>query len=697
LLQIAAESNKHIHGVYLGPRGFGLTSPAKDGHVHEVIQSESGEWVLLEAEGHSHDLRDLTRKPNKSKKKSEEKRTQEVLSLYKEANQIEDNSITKGDEAFNFYLGDQWDKRIKAKLEGEKRAALTINEVASKVDLLQGFQAQNRTDVIVRPMEDSDEALADIYNMLIKHVLDQNDYIYKESEVFKDQTVAGRGQFMLSVDMDENPEGDIIIDHFNWRKVRLGPHEKLDQKDLEYMIKKDKFSKAKVKQLFPKKADEIETMFASLEELKENDGFDVKGQNYKLARNRHAMILDGETLVDVQRKELTIMEMWKKEYKVVKLAIFPVDSFVESLEDVPAKEVKQILAIEGMEDLDRNEFDMRVTKTAGDVFLESKILELPEGARDFHTLSVYGKKYGNHFQGKVEDVKDVQREINKRSSQIVDIMNRVVPYGWFVDKDTFKNPTDVDKFKKTSAQAGFVQEVRDLNKTPQRVEGIRFPQELANLATIATQKLDLLMGIPPEASGFGAASSSGRAILLKRRQSLVANDFLFDNMSRVKKKLVKMIIAYIQEIYTPERILRIISGSQAGQGIDIKSNVLNVVNDDPQQVLDLLNNKDAVKFDIVLEESTHTSSMKDYTFLAMSELAQQGVPIPPDEIIAASPFPNKARLMEKLGIQQQQAAASEASAQETEAFKSMPPELQIALAQKGSLPSSLQPQQQGKV
>ena len=49
---------------------------------------------------------------------------------------------------------------VKQELAREKRTSITINEVAAKIDLLAGFQRQNRTDTKFAPIEEGDQSVA---------------------------------------------------------------------------------------------------------------------------------------------------------------------------------------------------------------------------------------------------------------------------------------------------------------------------------------------------------------------------------------------------------------------------------------------------------------------------------------------------------------------------------------------------------
>lgn len=707
MLAITSEVDKHRHGVYISVQTQqGITSIAQDKHSHEVqFDQASGRFFVLPNEDHGHELEDLKIRPPKDEKRDDNDRVNEVVALFKEGDQIEGQSIENGRVSYDMYMGKQWDEQLKAELEANRRAAITINEMKPKLNLLRGHHSQNRVLPMFKPVEDSDENAADIANFIWKSILYQNRFEKEDDLAFKDQVIGGRGIKDLYVDFDRNPEGEIKIRWYPWDKVRLGPHRRDDLEDLEYLVKEDKFSKAKLKQLFPDKAKEIDLFFdtASMLESDSSVHDNIPGKAYRLNQNRTRVLIHDLTVVDIQRKEFRVFEAWQKEFVNVPALIFAEEAFVTSLQGVSKRDVALLKKIPGMESINQKRHHMRVTKTAGGILLDTKILDLPQDANDFHLVTAYTDKHGDDFQGRAEDGKGIQLEINKRHSQSIDIVNRMAAYGWFYDKETFPVPSAAAQFKKTSSQAGFVVEVNDSNNPPTKIEGAKFPNEIVGMEELASNKLNLVMGIPPEAAGFGNPDASGRAVLIKSRQSLVGNDYVFESGNEANKKLAKMAMAYVQELYTADRIMRLISAQSKDEIANAQNpNVINVTIEDVQALLD---NKELTRLDLVISDSAPTETMKDLTFLSLLEMMQT---TGPNEVllknaIKNAPFPNKGVMLEEMGIQSQQAAEASQQTHATEVFKSQPNEVKLALASQGILtPEQLeqaqaQSQQEGPV
>ena len=56
-----------------------------------------------------------------------------------------------------------------------------------------------------------------------------------------------------------------------------------------------------------------------------------------------------------------------------------------------------------------------------------------------------------------------------------------------------------------------------------------------------------------------------------------------------------------------------------------------------QQILEILDNKNLWKFNVVVSEATASATTQLAQFSMISALAKQGVPIPADELVAMTP------------------------------------------------------------
>lgn len=674
----------HYHIAYVKEDGSGVTAEAKD-HQHQIFfqqatqaitdpvtgqmlrQASSGGIMLSPGEdGHTHNL---TMEPIGSEKSDKKEKDEDIVTavkmLWKQAKEIEKNAFKDAEEAEGFYTGKkQWKENQKKELENKQRAALTINEIEPKIDLLSGYQRQNRFDIKYLPTEGGDSKIGDILTALVKNLSEQCSFDHEETKIFEDETIVGRGNICVEIDYDKNIRGDIVISHTPWKNIRYGPHEKEDCSDLEYLTKEKWLSKGKISEIWPDKASEIQKDVDRMEDVADKKT-QYPGQQYPKGEGT----VEGATIdpdfVDIIKKEYRVIECYRRKYDHVKVIVNQMDDFYDRADDWKDSDIKAVKDLDGFKVIPRLKMKIRKSVIAGETLLEDDISELFE---DFNIIPVYAKKRGNYFYGKIQAVKDTQREINKRHSQITDIINKVNAYGYFIDGETFETPKDEEDFKNNSSSAGFVAKVRDVNRIPKPTEGVKFPAEVANLLQLNSQKLREIMNINPEMLGINSRAESGVAIAEKKRQGLVGNEFLFDNLALGKRRLGRLLIGLIQKLYTPERMVRILENNH--QEATLKIGGQPITKYTREELIGLLKDADLSKYDVVVSESAYSPTQRQANFTVWAEMAGKGFPIPPQVLIELSDLPDKEKVIEQIQQQQQQSQDMEKAKMQTEITKS---------------------------
>jgi hypothetical protein len=679
---------KHRHAVYLNDddpmTAHGQTS-LDDDHRHEIIWTPPVEAQVDEMgnevapgqpgffsitpgpDGHEHEIQDY--ELMKSKKDDDDSDTvKEVLALYRAAVETDIDSLEKAKEAEDFYWGDQWDESTRKELEALARACITINAIAKNIDALDGYYRQQRTEFKFLPMEGGDQKVADILNILMKHITEQCFFEREESKVFKDAAITGRGFFNIYVSFDKDFRGDIVIERMPWNEVRCGEHEKEDLDDCEHIHKTKMYSLAKATQLWEDKADEL-----AKKVVHEDSSRDRYAQGKEIA-----ISIKGEIQLDTTKKEVRVRETWQKKYHRAKVAVLFGEDFYQNLDGWRPADIKSVATMDGFRVVERNTTKFRITRTAGNVVLsDENPANLP--VDDFFLIPVYAKKRGNRFQGKVEIAKDAQRELNKRRSQAIDIGNKMAAYGWFFDEMTFPDKTEEGKFRDESSSPGFTVKVNDINRLPQKVEGTKFPSELVGLMTLDLEAIRDYMDVSPEPPG---ANTSGTAIMRQQQTKLTGNEFLFEAMSFSKKLLGRRVVPLIQRYYPPERIIRILRERDKRDPITIGGNPLGNFTD--EEILTLLQTQDLTRNDVIVSESANSPSAMMGAFNLLLEMAQAGQQIPSEVIVELSALPTSLKEKLKVAFQQGQAAQAKAA----QATRSM--EIEKTLIAQGMIPPNVQ-------
>lgn len=673
----------HYHIAYILDDGTGITT-MQDNHAHAIKPiiipnpvgvDEMGQPILVptiagftveQNDGHSHELLEYPVKISDEKTDKSES-VKRVLEKYDYAKRLEDNSIQAGKEAERFYRGEQWDEDITQNLVATDRAAETINRIEEKVDSLTGYQRQNRTDFKALPVEGGDQRGADIINQILKNISEQCFYYREESKVVEDSIITGRGLFHLYIDFDEDINGKINVDKFIWDNCYFLPHEKEDLSDCDGIIKYKWYSKEKIEELYP-------------------DVFDELSPEYKEDTIKSGLSEDWDqrlrTEEFTQGTMYKLIELEEKHYKRVMVLINKRDGFFFNAEGWASKDIESVRkTIPGFIRIPRTSYRIKVTRIASDKFLEEYYVD----DKDFSILPLYAKKRNESFWGKIKSVIGLQRLINKAYSQFSDIINKVVTYGWFYDNETFANKKEEKKFIESASSPGFLAKLNDIGRMPQRVEGVKFPGELVNAIGLFSQSIREIMNVNVELSGISQeANQSGIAIKQKIIQQLIGSEYIFDNLSFAKKKLVRMIINKIQKLYTPQRMMRLLVSQYSKTPFNVGD--IPFAEYTEEEMSSILNNLDLTKYDFEISESPYSPSFRMSIFLMLSELGGKGYNIPVQTLFEYSPIPEdiKQKIMQTINKQMQQQQETENQKYQTEIAKT--------LISKGIMPNMMQNQ-----
>lgn len=656
-----AGKKAHSHVAYVREQD-GETSMNK-GHNHAIImrvvspnaisQGGMNYWEVQPADdGHSHEVGEYPVKDLSAITQTDSELVTEVTNDWVEDKEREKDSRASGVESEDMYAHKQWEDGKVAELQGKDRAALTINRLEEKIDNLSGYQRQNRTDIKYLPTENGDSRVADILNIVVKNITEQCYFPREETKVFDDAAIAGRGLFNIYEDFDKDIFGQIIIEKYKWDECNFGPHEKEDLSDCDRIEKTKWYSIAKLKELYPEHADDF------LPENKMRDsGSNLRSEDWDKR-------LGEADLYNTNKYRL--LEQWRKIFRRTYILANAQENFVYNADGWTEADVNSVKTIPGFVKIPRVTYRMQVAVVSAGKLLDKYHVDDEE---DFPIVPLYAKYRNNEFWGKIESVKDLQKLINKAYSQFIDIIGKTANYGWFFEEQTFPDKNEEARFRANASSPGFTQKISDISRPPQKVEGVKFPTELSGAIAMFSGDMREIMNINLEMLGQGGASESGIAIKQKITQQLLGNDFLFDNLSFAKKKIGQMIVKKIQKLYSPDRLMRILSNENKQKPVEIGGQPLDSYQ--PEDIRALLETADLTQYDVIVSESSASPSTMLSNFLLMMELAGKGVQIPPQAILEYAPIPNKEKVMQMLEQQQKQQQESEDKKYQTEIAKTM--------------------------
>lgn len=597
-------------------------------------------------------------------------------------------------EDYEFVTGKQWKRQDKEELESHGRPAITINKIKPLMNVLSGWQRLNRYDISFLPRTNDDMELCKVRTGVTKYIFDNCDYEYRESQVFYDGVIGGLGWFWVHYEFDEMiGDGEIVISRESPFNMYVDPEAKEnDFSDANYIIRAFWVDKAKLIEVYPEKEAEIRAQTQKFDSDEPND------------------VYDEDLYYNKELKKLRLVECWYKVRDKETIFIMPDGKRLkqEEMENISDEQLLQFymmgqMPIEQTITVEK----VRVCSFFADVMLEDIESPYEHGRFPFVAFPVFNFTENDIPAGIVRDLKDPQREVNKRRSQYLHILNTSSYNNW-IREEGAQSQSQKEAMDRIASMPGGVIDVQAgaLSRgAMQRLEAPQPPVGLLQAEQEAANDLPAISGINEALMGVDIPNNaSGRAIELKQKQAITHIAPLFDNLRRCKKHLAYILWGkngrkgLVQQFYNYEKVFRI-------EGIGGKPDFITVnqkvtqLGSFGQAVTTTLNDITQGDFDIIIADTQSSASQRQAQMYALVDAVKTlGIPAQPifDLILDLSDIPNKEDIKQRLQEYQkaqQQAQQAQAAAEQAKqirmsnsiAFKDAPPAIQLAMAAKAGL------------
>lgn len=645
------------------------------------------EWPFFFVTGQKFMEETVTVKENDSKSKPDATAKPERIARdLRRARKVKGDWIKAAEEDFEFFVGKQWRTEDKDVLEKAGVPALTINKIQPNIFLASGFQRQNRSDWVAYPEGDEDGLEAEIVTKLLKNAVKTGDGEYIVSEQFEDGIICGEGWIEPYIDYNEDLiNGDLFLVKDNPFMIFVDPDSvKYDLSDAEFVIKiSPKLSRDQVVKLFPDKEELIDSVdkatveysIGSTSDMQQTIDYPMVGQEDKAEGN-------GE--MEVDEKAYDLVEYYYKKY-VSKYVV--ADKSVGSLKEAKSKEeadnyVNQVnqaayeqaqltqpgIALDPQQFVVAKVLKRQVTEIWVCAMLGKTVIDeyispfyprwksypfFPYFAHRITTPLPKAREYMT--QGIVRSLKDPQRELNKRRSQELRILNSTANSGWLAEEGAWKEKSVVEKYGSTP---GVTLEYKANKPKPERITPAPLSQGHAQLAAENTQDMKEISGINADllAMQDKGSDASGRAIHLRQQQGILMLQRILDNFSRTQKMIGKFILSQLGELYTVESAMRVMGDSWIKDNFSVPVLQPSPVDGKPTPILDgagkmqmqvdmktaqnvfqlVLNGVDEGKYNIKIDEVNSSPTVKLANYSMLLDLVSKGVPVPPDVLVDES-------------------------------------------------------------
>jgi len=549
----------------------------------------------------------------------------------------------------NFYLGGglQWSDDVRAEL-GD-RPSEEVNEILPSVNAAVGYQIANRMDVAYLPVgRGADEDTAKTLSRVVKQLLTNARYHWKETDVFADGMIEQRGYFDIRLDLDESLTGDLSIDVLDPMDVIPDPDSKSYDPDDWYDVTVSRWLLVdEIAQFWGKeRADAVVNSLVPDDDWEEG----MEGEE----RSKFGDNTGGYDSVwsSGGAKRYRIIDRQYRTYERSLVMISP-EGDVRPADHLTADQTRALLN-DGWLKTRRMQRRIRWCVTSSGRVLHNELSPY----RRFTIIPYFPYFRRGKTRGMVDNAISPQRIMNKSISQLEHIVNTSANSGWQGEENQLVNMTD-DELAERGAETGLVLIRRQGTQPLQKITPNQVPTGIEHLFQISRGSIRDTTGIN-DAMRAEQKSSAESGIAIQSRQFAAQQQLAvpLDNLARTRNMVAQHVREIVQTFYTEERVIRIAETDSFGRPVSIPLTVNQVAVDGS-----ILNDLTVGDYDVSITEQPMQVTFENSQFQQALELRKEGVNIPDQFLIRLSNIADKADLMEMVSGETQPDPRAEAEAE----------------------------------
>lgn len=534
-------------------------------------------------------------------------------------------------EAFDSYYGN---------IAPMRRKQFSFNRIRRVINMISGHQRRNRKSTIVVPIENGDSETSDQFTKVLMWVNQQEGVLETISDSFHGSLVTGMNLLHVWVDYRSDPiSGNIKVDNCSYNSFLIDPFfRKSDLSDCNGIWKRSFLTKRECISLMPDHADEILGLNGNDSGSGRDGKFQFTPESYGYA----------------YKNLLAYDEFYYRDYRTQKMLV---DSQTgETMEwrsenqeglDQFLKTYPQVTIVE-----------QEIPTVNLAIVIQGKVMyhgPNPMGIDSYPFVPVFSyynpqiPYWPQRVQGVVRNLRDSQFLYNRRKAIELDILESQINSGWKYKENALVNPKDV--FLSGQGRGLALKEEANMSDVEQIIAPA-VPASMIELSKILGQEIQEISGVNEELLGSATDDKAGILSMLRQGAGLTTLQILFDHLDHAQKLLGKIMIDLIQVNFTPGKIKKILEG---------------------QEPTAQFYNKAFGKYGAAVEEGLNTTTQKQMQFAQLLQLRETGVPITNEDLLEASTFQGKKKLVENM--QKAQEAQSQQAQQQSEV------QMQLQMAQ----------------
>lgn len=478
-------------------------------------------------------------------------------------------------------LGDQWSEAAKydRNRPGKERPMLVVNRLLQFRDRVVNEIRQNTPSIRIRPVNDgADQETAEVLMGLVHHIQDNSNASIAYDTAVEWQVDAGLGYFRVRNDYidDTSFDQDIFIDRIpDPMKVYFDPHSKQpDGSDAEWCIIAEEIGK-----------DEFHRMYPDVDET----SFDAAG--------------NGDMQGWYTKDSVRIAEYYYIEY--------------DEAQEIYDEETGRSRTIQPKRCM--------WCKVTGDKILERTELPtkyIPVVPVIGHEIWVQGKRY---LSGLIRNAKDAQRLYNyylSANAENVALAPKAPFIGVAGQFETDPNWGRANKESVAYLEYDPVSIAGTPVGAPQRAMPPQASSAIMDAIRLAENDIMQSMGIYQPSLGAQSNETSGRALLLRQKQSETGNFHYQDNLNRSIRHCGRIIVDMIPKVYDRPRVARILGEDGTPRTVNLDPNLPQASAGTDNPAIDSIYNPTIGQYDVVCDSGPSYATKRDEAANMMLALTQ---------------------------------------------------------------------------
>lgn len=509
----------------------------------------------------------------------------------------------------DFYDNKQWSDEDEADLASRGQAALNFNEVAPMIDWLIGTERRARADWKVLPRTEDDVDGADVKTKTLKYVSDVNRVQFARSMAFGDAMKAGIG--FVDDGVTDDPTKDIIYSTYeDWRCVLWDSAcPDLDLATGRYIFRWRYVDLDIAIPMFPDCEDVLRrSAINRATSIADTPEEELTGNTNVMSEGNYAY-LSSEMAGSAERLQVKLIECQYR--KPAEVTIVESGAFKGAFVNEADSTLHQAI---------RNSNSTMVKKTLMRVhvavFTPTHLLSMSPSIyrhNQFSLTPIFAFRRGRDKQpyGPIRRVRDVQRDLNKRASKALHILNtnQII-----MDKGSVE---DINLMREEASDPNGVIEKKAGSEFLIRRDDGQAAGQIQMMAMDA-QAIQKSAGVSQENLGRQTNAVSGEAIKARQMQGSVVTTELFDNLRMAIQCQGSKQLSLVEQFYTQEKVVRLTGAKGAIQWVKINQ---------PEQQADgsirYLNDMTSSMADFIVADQDYSGTLRHVMFDSMQQMASK--------------------------------------------------------------------------